>query len=80
MTKHFFMRLTYDLGARLCRIGDYLTLIPAAYAREPATFSSSTNTRKLFDVIDWFDIPGRYFDIDGSVIESGAAIKGSLQI
>jgi glycosyltransferase involved in cell wall biosynthesis len=52
----------YDLGARLCRIGDYLHVdSPLLYARIQPTSSSSTNTRKLFDVIDWFEIPRKLF-------------------
>ena len=52
----------YDLGARLCRVGDYLHVdAPLLYARLQPTSSSSTNTRKLLDVIDWFEIPGKLF-------------------
>lgn len=52
----------YDLGARLCRIGDYLHVdTPLLYARIQPTSSSSINTRRLFDVIDWFEIPRKVF-------------------
>jgi glycosyltransferase involved in cell wall biosynthesis len=52
----------YDLGARLCRIGDYLHVdIPLLYARIQSTSSSSINPSKLFDVIDWFEIPRKIF-------------------
>lgn len=52
----------YDLGARLCRIGDYLHVdTPLLYARIQPRSSSSINTRRLFDVIDWFEIPRKVF-------------------
>jgi glycosyltransferase involved in cell wall biosynthesis len=52
----------FDLGARLCRVGDYLHVdTPLLYARTQRESSSSVNTRKLFDVMDWFEIPARLF-------------------
>jgi len=52
----------YHLAARLCRIGDYLhTDEPLFYGRNQPDSSSSQDTRKLFDVMDWFDIPEQIF-------------------
>jgi glycosyltransferase involved in cell wall biosynthesis len=52
----------YDLGARLCRIGDYLHVdTPLLYARNQPESSSTVNPQKLFDVMDWFEIPKKVF-------------------
>lgn len=52
----------YDLAARLCRVGDYLhTDKPLFFARRHLASSSSTNPRKLLDVVDWFFIPSKVF-------------------
>jgi hypothetical protein len=52
----------YDLGARLCRVGDYLHVdTPLLYARIQPSSSSATDTRELFDVVDWFEIPRKVF-------------------
>src|SRR5262249_13352240 len=52
----------YHLAARLCRIGDYLhTDEPLFYGRNQPQSSSSQDTRKLLDVIDWFEIPEKIF-------------------
>ncbi|GEM_PF-2711820 len=52
----------YHLAARLCRIGDYLhTDEPLFYGRNQPDSSSAQDTRKLLDVIDWFDIPEKIF-------------------
>jgi glycosyltransferase involved in cell wall biosynthesis len=51
-----------DLGAKLCRIGDYLhTNRPLFYGREQRSSSSSINPRKLYDVQDQFTILRRLF-------------------
>src|SRR5205085_1269065 len=45
----------WDLGARLCRAGDYLhTDEPLFYGRTQPVSSSSVNPKKLWDVIDYF--------------------------
>lgn len=52
----------YDLGARLCRIGDYLHVDePLFYGRHHEASSSSNDPKKLIDVIDWYEIPDRIF-------------------
>jgi glycosyltransferase involved in cell wall biosynthesis len=52
----------WDLGARLCRIGDYLhTDEPLFYGRTQPESSSSVNPKKLWDVIDSFVIPEKIF-------------------
>ena len=52
----------YDLAARLCRVGEYAHLdTPLFYGRVQSESSSSVNPRKLFDVIDSFNIPGKIF-------------------
>ena len=52
----------YHLAARLCRSGDYLhTDEPLFYGRNQPDSSSSQDTRKLLDVIDWFEIPEKIF-------------------
>ena len=52
----------WDLGARLCRVGDYLhTDEPLFYGRTQAASSSSVNPKKLWDVIDYFVIPSKIF-------------------
>jgi glycosyltransferase involved in cell wall biosynthesis len=52
----------YDLAARLCRTGDYLHVdTPLLYARNQPESSSSVNPQKLFDVMDWFQIPEKVF-------------------
>jgi glycosyltransferase involved in cell wall biosynthesis len=52
----------YDLAARLCRIGSYLHVdLPLFYGRTQSQSSSSLDTKKLFDVMDAFEIPGKIF-------------------
>jgi glycosyltransferase involved in cell wall biosynthesis len=52
----------YELAARLCRVGDYLhTDEPLFYGRSQPESSSSQDPKKLLDVLDWFDIPGKVF-------------------
>ena len=52
----------WDLGARLCRIGDYLhTDEPLFYGRTQPASSSSVNPKKLWDVIDYFTVPEKIF-------------------
>ncbi len=52
----------FDLGARLCRVGEYLHVdATLLYARTQRDSSSSVNPRKLFDVMDWFEIPTKIF-------------------
>lgn len=51
-----------DLGARLCRVGDYLhTDEPLFYGRHHSASSSSNDYRRLVDVLDNFDIPHKVF-------------------
>lgn len=51
-----------DLAARLCRIGDYLhTETPLFYGRVQAASSSTVNPAKLWDVVDYFEIPNKVF-------------------
>jgi glycosyltransferase involved in cell wall biosynthesis len=52
----------YDLGARLCRVGDYIhSDEPLFYGRKQPEGSSSVNPKKLYDVKDWFAIPDKIF-------------------
>jgi glycosyltransferase involved in cell wall biosynthesis len=52
----------WELGARLCRLGDYLhTDEPLFYGRSHPTSSSANDPKKLLDVIDHFVIPERAF-------------------
>ena len=52
----------YHLAARLCGIGDYIhTDEPLFYGRNQPDSSSSQDTRKLLDVIDWFEISEKIF-------------------
>jgi glycosyltransferase involved in cell wall biosynthesis len=52
----------YDLGARLCQIGDYVHTDEALfYGRKHPEASSSTYPGKLLDVQDWFAIPAKIF-------------------
>jgi glycosyltransferase involved in cell wall biosynthesis len=51
-----------DLAARLCRIGDYLHIeTPLFYGRVQAASSTMVNPAKLWDVLDYFEIPDRIF-------------------
>ena len=52
----------WDLGARLCRIGDYLhTDEPLFYGRSHPESFGAVNPKKLLDVIDYFVIPEKIF-------------------
>jgi glycosyltransferase involved in cell wall biosynthesis len=51
-----------DLAARLCRIGHYLHIeTPLFYGRVQPESSTSVNPTKLWDVVDYFDIPDKIF-------------------
>ena len=52
----------WELGGRLCRLGDYLhTDDPLFYGRTHPTSSSSNDPKKLFDVVDHFVVPEKTF-------------------
>lgn len=52
----------YDLGARLCRVGDYLhTDEPLFYGRRHAAASSVVDPAMLVDVVDRLVVPERMF-------------------
>ena len=52
----------YDLGARLCQVGNYLhTDEPLFYGRHHSASSSSVNPARLYDVKDYFFIPAKVF-------------------
>jgi len=52
----------YDLAARLCRIGDYGHIDqPLFYGRMHGASSSSVNPKRLWDMMDYLDIPREFF-------------------
>ena len=52
----------WELGGRLCRLGDYLhTDEPLFYGRQHSSSSSSNDPKKLLDVVDQLTIPERTF-------------------
>lgn len=59
--KRFYLG-DYDLAARLCRIGDYGHIDePLFYGRIHGASSSSVNPKRLWDMIDYLDIPREFF-------------------
>jgi len=52
----------YELAARLCRTGEYVhTDEPLFYGRMHPANSSTVNTGKCLDTVDWFEVPEKIF-------------------
>ncbi len=54
--------IDYELAARLCRAGEYVhTDEPLFYGRMHPANSSTVNTSKCLDTVDWFEVPEKIF-------------------
>jgi GT2 family glycosyltransferase len=64
----------YELAARLCRAGEYVHIDePLFYGRMHPANSSTVDTRKCLDTVDWFEIPEkRRGDCTGALAASTA--------
>jgi glycosyltransferase involved in cell wall biosynthesis len=60
--QHLLYAGDWELGSRLCRVGDYLHTDKALfYGRRHSASSSQNDPGKLFDVVDYFTIPKTTF-------------------